>query len=130
MSRVFDFTLNNWSAHVTDTDLQLHEEHLGMSRAKSLARAYLWWIYLGRDIDDLIERCSACSSTRSTPMETSLHPGIWASRPGQRVLINFSEYKGQAILVIIYTNYKWLEDIPVKPPTSSNTIEKLQTLLA
>lgn len=76
LSRVFDFTLNGWPAHVTDTDLQpffdrrneltlkqgvimwgmrivipeklrdqllleLHEEHLGMSCTKSLARGYL-----------------------------------------------------------------------------------------
>lgn len=114
LSRVFDFTLNGWPAHVTDTDLQpffdrrneltleqgvilwgmrvvvpeklrtrllleLHEEHLGMSRTKSLARRYLWWPYLDQDIEDMIERCSACASTRSTPKESPLHSWIWVS---------------------------------------------------
>lgn len=111
--RVFDFTLNGWPDHVTDTDrhpffdsrneltleqgvilwgmrvvipeklrdlllLELHEEHLGMSRTKSFARGYLWWPYRDRDIEDMIERCLACASTRSTPKESPLHPWIGA----------------------------------------------------
>ncbi|XP_062589262.1 uncharacterized protein K02A2.6-like [Saccostrea cucullata] len=165
LSRVYDFTLNGWPAHVEDSDLQpffdrrneltlekgllmwgmrvvipdkfrgrllleLHDEHLGMSRTKALARGYLWWPYLDRDIEDMVERCSACASTRNTPKESPLHPWIWASRPGQRVHIDYAEYKGQSFLVIVDSYSKWLEVIPVKSTTSSNTIEKLRTWFA
>lgn len=78
----------------------------------------------------MIERCSACASTTSTPQESSLHPWIWASRPGQRVHIDFAEYKGQSFLVIVDSYSKWLEVIPVQSSTSSNTIEKLRTWFA
>ncbi|XP_062594180.1 uncharacterized protein K02A2.6-like [Saccostrea cucullata] len=101
-----------------------------MSRTKALARGYLWWPYLDRDIEDMVERCSACASTRNTPKESPLHPWIWASRPGQRVHIDYAEYKGQSFLVIVDSYSKWLEVIPVKSTTSSNTIEKLRTWFA
>lgn len=78
----------------------------------------------------MIERCSACASTRSTPQESPLHPWIWASRPGQPVHIDFAEYKGQSFLVIVDSYSKWLEVIPVQSSTSSNTIEKLRTRFA
>lgn len=78
----------------------------------------------------MIERCSACASTRSTSQESPLHPWIWASRPGQPVHIDFAEYKGQSFLVIVDSYSKWLEVIPVQSSTSSNTIEKLRTWFA
>ncbi|XP_062604119.1 uncharacterized protein K02A2.6-like [Saccostrea cucullata] len=110
--------------------LELHDEHLGTSRTKALARGYLWWPYLDRDIEDMVERCSACASTRNTPKESPLHPWIWASRPGQRVHIDYTEYKGQSFLVIIDSFSKWLKVMQVKSTTSSNTIEKLRTWFA
>ncbi|XP_061165874.1 uncharacterized protein K02A2.6-like [Saccostrea echinata] len=157
MSRMFDFTLNGWPAHVEDAGLQpffdrrneltlekgliwwgmrviipemfrgrllleLHEEHLGMSRTKALARGYLWWPYLDRDIEDMVERSSACAYTRNTPKESPLHSWIWASRPGQRVHIDYAEYEGHFFLVIVDSFSKWLEVIPVKSTTSRNTI--------
>lgn len=67
----------------------------------------------------MIERCSACVSTRSTPKESPLHPWISASRPSQRVHIDFAEYKGQSFLAIVDSYSKWLEVIPVKSTKDS-----------
>lgn len=78
----------------------------------------------------MIERCSACASTRSTPKESPLHPWLWALRPGQLVHIDFAEYKGQSFLVIVDSYSKWIDVIHVKSPTSSYTIEKLRKWFA
>lgn len=77
----------------------------------------------------MIERCSAFASTRTTPKEShlQLHPLIWAPRPGQRVQIDFAEFKGRSFLVIVGNYSIWLEVISGKSTTSSNTNEKLQT---
>lgn len=77
----------------------------------------------------MIERCSACASTRSTPKESPLHPWLWALRPGQLVHIDFAEYKGQSFLVIVDSYSKWIDVIHVKSPTSSYTIEKIADMV-
>lgn len=103
-----------------------------MSRTKSLARGYLWWPYLDRDIEDMIKRCSACASIRSTctHKKIPLHPWIWASRQGQQVHNNFAEYKGKSFLVIMDSFSEWREVLPVKSTKSSNTIQMLRTWFA
>lgn len=96
--RVFDFTLNGWPAHITDTYLQPffdrrndlpwnESDSVGYASccpwevesstvAGALARGYLCCPYLDWDIADMIERCSACASTRSTPKESHLNPWL------------------------------------------------------
>lgn len=43
---------------------ELHESHMGIVRTKSLARSYVWWPNIDRDIEDLCNRCAVCLSTR------------------------------------------------------------------
>ncbi|XP_062566349.1 uncharacterized protein K02A2.6-like [Saccostrea cucullata] len=109
---------------------ELHEEHLGMCRMKSLARGYLWWPNLDKDIEEVVEKCPSCMSVRNSPKSAPLHPWIWATRPFQRIHIDYADYKGQSLL-IVYDGYsKWIDAIPVRSMTSSMTIDKLRMLFA
>ena len=38
---------------------ELHRGHQGMSRMKSLARMYVWWLGMDADIEKLVQGCSA-----------------------------------------------------------------------
>uniref|UniRef100_A0A5S6QL73 RNA-directed DNA polymerase n=1 Tax=Trichuris muris TaxID=70415 RepID=A0A5S6QL73_TRIMR len=38
----------------------LHEAHPGVVRMKALARSYVWWPQLDRDIEDIVKRCNLC----------------------------------------------------------------------
>ena len=48
-----------------------------MARMKSLARSYVLWPGLDKDIEDLAKTCLACHSHKHTPAVTPLHPWIW-----------------------------------------------------
>ena len=45
----------------------LHEQHLGICRMKGLARSYLWWPGLDKDIECLVNACTTCLSVRNAP---------------------------------------------------------------
>ena len=58
---------------------QLHETHPGISRMKSLARAYFWWPQMDNDIVTKVRHCHTCQSNRSTPPKAPLHPWEYPS---------------------------------------------------
>ena len=52
---------------------ELHDSHLGTSKMKSLARAYIWWPKLYRDIENLVRSCILCQQTSVLPSKVPLH---------------------------------------------------------
>ena len=53
---------------------ELHDTHLGANKIKSLARAYIWWPKMDKDIKDLAKSCSMCQQTSAHPAKAPLHP--------------------------------------------------------
>ncbi|XP_060079900.1 uncharacterized protein K02A2.6-like [Ylistrum balloti] len=80
---------------------QLHEQHVGMSRMKSLARSYLWWPGLDKDIETVVSACNACQATRKMPPVAPLHSWSWPTRVWQRVHIDFAEKDKRYFLVVV-----------------------------
>ena len=69
---------------------ELHNEDIGMSRMKSLARSYVWWPGLDKDIEDLAKSCLACQSHKHAPAVAPLHPWTWPTSPWNRIHIDFA----------------------------------------
>ena len=101
---------------------ELHEEHIGMCRMKALSRSYVWWPNIDADIECLVKGCAACASFKNAPPESPLHPWKWATRPWQRIHVDFAEFKGQMFLVVIDSYSKWLEVIAMSSTTAEKTI--------
>ena len=38
----------------------LHESHPGIARMKALARGYVWWPGLDKNIEDCVKECTTC----------------------------------------------------------------------
>ena len=53
---------------------ELHDSHLGASKMKSLARAYVWWPKLDSDIENLARTCTICQQTSALPTKATVHP--------------------------------------------------------
>ena len=51
-----------------------HEYHLGMVKMKALARNYIWWPGMDADIEEKVNRCYTCQSSRTSPARVPLHP--------------------------------------------------------
>ena len=60
---------------------ELHSTHAGSTRMKELARSYIWWPNLDKDLEQLSGSCPDCLSFRAAPSKADLHPWEWPTRP-------------------------------------------------
>jgi hypothetical protein len=110
---------------------ELHEGHPGISRMKTLARMYVWWPGIDKQIEKSVQSCSACQQVMSVPPAAPLHPWKWPSRPWARLHIDFAgPFLGKMFLIIIDAHSKWIEAICTSSTSSVTMIEELRTLLA
>ena len=64
----------------------LHESHLGIVKTKALARSYVWWPNLDKDIENLVNSCKHCQKLLASPEKCPLIPwkstnSIWSRIP-------------------------------------------------
>lgn len=60
---------------------ELHQEHQGVAKVKTLARSYVWWPNLDKEIEATAKDCRACQSVKSAPPKAPLHPWVWPAKP-------------------------------------------------
>ncbi len=53
---------------------QLHQCHPGVSRMKALARSYVWWPKLDKEVEDMVKGCTTCQEHCNIPAPAPLHP--------------------------------------------------------
>ena len=88
---------------------ELHEGQLGISRMKALARSFVWWPNLDRDIENLVKSCPECQSCRNVPGHTVSHPWVFPEGPWRRIHADFAEWGGKQYLLLIDAFSKWPE---------------------
>ena len=111
--------------------LELHEGHPGCTRMKGLARMYVWWPGITKDIENTVRHCSECQQHQPTPPVAPLHPWAWPTRPWARLHLDYAgPVQGKMILILIDAHSKWIEAICTPSATSSAVIEELRTLFA
>ena len=110
---------------------ELHQGHLGIVKMKSIARSYVWWPRLDRDIEDMVKMCEGCQEVQKTPALAPLHPWEWPVAPWERVHIDFAgPYLNYMFLVVVDAHSKWPEIFKMKNTTAANTISILRALFA
>ena len=110
---------------------ELHEGHLGMTRMKSLARMFVWWPGLDKEIESAVQNCMQCQETQASPAAVPMHPWRWPTRPWSRLHMDYAgPLLGQMFLVIIDAHSKWIKVFPTTSATSSATITMLQSTFA
>ena len=109
----------------------LHEAHPGIVRMKSLARSYIWWPGVDRDIETCVKKCTTCQTVQKDPPVAPLHPWLQPNRPWTRVHIDYAgPLEGKMFLLITDAHSRWLEIHPTSTSTSSATIELLRKSFA
>ena len=106
---------------------QIHTEHPGISKMKALARSYMWWPTLDKEIKTKVSACEVCKSVRNMPPTALLHTWQWPTRIWQRLHMQFAQKGNHTFLVIIDSHYKWLGVFDMK---STTACEILQVLFA
>ena len=54
---------------------ELHCNHPGIVRMKSLARSYCWWSHMDQHIEALVQAYLPCQSTRNAPSASPVKHG-------------------------------------------------------
>lgn len=116
--------------HRREILLLLHSEHPGESRMKSLARSYLWWPNMDRDIQQFVSECKICQCTRKSAPVVPLQPWSWPTQNWQRLHLDFAKFEGQDFLILVDSSSKWVEIFHMRSTTSEKTIEKLRSCFA
>lgn len=110
---------------------EIHAGHFGICKMKSLARSYVWWPTLDKDIEDIAKACDPCLRHKQSPPKTSLSSWTPEEQPWSRIHIDFlGPFKGRHFLLIIDSFSKWLEAFEMKNITTDETIEKLRETFA
>ena len=109
----------------------LHEAHPGVAWMKSLARGYIWWLGMDREIEDGLKSCTICQTTRKDPPVTPLHPWAYPEKPWTRIHIDYAgPLEGKMLLLIADAHSKWIDAHVTSSATSSSTIELLRRMFA
>ena len=61
---------------------ELHRDHPGISRMKSVARSYICWPKMDEDIEKMVGACEICQSVKNTPPVVPLQLWIDLLDPG------------------------------------------------
>ena len=110
---------------------ELHRDHPGIVRMKSIARSHMWWPGIDKQLEEASKSCVRCQAIKSKPAVAPLHPWLWPSRPWQRIHVDFAgPFKGKMFFIVVDGHSKWPEVIEMKSTTSEKTIEILRQLFA
>ena len=110
---------------------ELHHDHPGIMRMKSVARSYFWWPHLDKAIEELVKSCRSCQEVKHAPAAAPLHPWVWPTKPWQRVHVDFAgPFQGNMFLLAVDAHSKWPEVFVMQSTTTNKTIEVLRHLFA
>ena len=105
----------------------LHQEHHGICRVKSLSRDYFWWPGLDAAIVEKVQQCHVCATFGKSPLRAPLYPWKWPANPWQGIYFDFFEKGKLNFLIVVDAYHKWLEVITMGSMTSLKTIEVLRS---
>lgn len=98
---------------------------------KSVARYYVWWPTLDKDIEEKVALCDLCQESRGASPQVPMQPWKWPETPWKRVHIDyFGPYERKMVLLIVDAHSKWIDAHVVESATTLATIAKLRTTFA
>lgn len=110
--------------------LELHTGHLGVVKMKSIARNYVYWPAIDKDIETLGQKCEACRSVRDAPPRTTLHPWEFPAGPWKRLHADFAQLHGKYYIIVVDAYSKWLEVEQIRSTSAYDTIKFFRSILA
>ncbi|GBO36404.1 Uncharacterized protein K02A2.6 [Araneus ventricosus] len=98
---------------------------------KALARSFVYWKDIDKDIEDAVRNCVDCARHKTDPAKAKVHYWEYPSMPWERIHIDFAgPIFEHMFLLIVDAHSKWLEVYPMKITTTKKTIECLRDSFA
>lgn len=111
---------------------ELHATHLGITKMKQLARRYVFWEGIDREIEHLVKSCVSCALVQNCPPKVTVHPWDDPENNWERIHIDYAgPVDSKFVLVCVDAKSKWLETRVLKTaPTSSTTVNTLNDIFS
>ena len=68
---------------------------------KKVIRDLFWWPGINKSIENIAANCQGCKKYKKKPPANSLSVWPFARRPMERVHIDYFEYKGKHVLIMV-----------------------------
>lgn len=109
----------------------LHMSHMGIVKTKNLARSYVYWPHIDKDIEIVIKSCDACKRAQASPEKSALIPWEPTDFAWQRIHIDFAgPVHGFQLFIIIDSFSKWLEVFKTKSTKTDFVVDKLREVMS
>ena len=109
----------------------LHEGHPGCTRMKLLARRYVYWQGIDRDIEEQVKNCSACQDAAKMPARNEPSPWPTPNCAWERIHVDFAgPLEGLMFLIVVDAFSKWPEVVQMSSTTATGTIKELTRIFA
>lgn len=110
---------------------ELHSTHLGVVKMKSMARSTFWWPNVDSDVEQVATSCEFCEGARKSPPKHVLCNWNIPHGPWERVHMDFfGPVNNQMYLLVIDAYSKFLEIVPMRSITASQTIGQLREIFS
>jgi transposase InsO family protein len=103
----------------------LHTNHLGLNRMKQIARKYVYWQGLNKDVENFVKQCESCQILRKDDQKKVYGKWPEVTCPFERIHMDFFHFKGKTFLIIIDAFSRWLEVKIMKQTTAASVIAEL-----
>ncbi|XP_064464822.1 uncharacterized protein K02A2.6-like [Ornithodoros turicata] len=106
----------------------LHDSHVGQTKMKMLARSYMWWPGLDKDIEATVRRCHQCAAIAAQESPVPLHQWEPPEKPWFRLHADFAELHRKHYLIITDAFSKWPEVVPMAATTATKTMDAMKDI--
>jgi hypothetical protein len=110
---------------------ELHQAHPGIGKMRALARSFVWWPGLDKELETAAKACQRCRENQADPPKAPVQSWPLPSSPWRRLHIDFAgQVNGRMYLVIVDAFSKWPEVMQMSSATASATIASLRQIFA
>uniref|UniRef100_A0A1I8BP70 RNA-directed DNA polymerase n=1 Tax=Meloidogyne hapla TaxID=6305 RepID=A0A1I8BP70_MELHA len=106
----------------------LHASHSGIVRMKNLAREYVYWPGINKEIEEMSANCKSCQETIKIPVKNELSPWPVPNKSWERIHIDFAGpcKDGKLYMIIIDAYSKWPEVFTNTTTSAKESIKNLE----
>ncbi|KAF6030324.1 hypothetical protein EB796_011374 [Bugula neritina] len=107
--------------------VEIHTDHQRMVKSKAIARSYVWWPGLDKDIEEVCKTCEACQRNKPNPPIAETHPWISAQKPWERIHVDYAGLvEGHMFLIVVDAYVKWPKTLMTSTSTTLVTCNALR----
>ena len=98
---------------------------------KSLARSFIWWPGMDKEIESRVKSCSLCNMNQSKPNKAPVHAWEYPAKAWERIHLDFAgPFMGKMFLVLVDAYSKWVEVECMSSITASALVKCLRKIFA